>query len=192
MPEPATPYVLFLSRIHKKKGLDKLIPAMARIAAVNLVVAGNDEDNYTAELRALARVAGVEHRVHFIGPVFGAAKWSLLKQARLFVLPSYSENFGNVVLEAMAVGCPVVVTPQTGIAEIVLRTGSGIVCSNEPDVLAAEIQSLFYDAQRQARFGKAGRDAVINEFTWHAIAGQLDTTYNAICDSGRLRHAEPN
>ena len=68
------------------------------------------------ELEALARRNGVADRVRFLGPAHDERKWALLAQARMLVLPSYSENFGNVVLEAMASGCPVIVTPEVGIA----------------------------------------------------------------------------
>ena len=114
--------VLFLGRINWKKGLDRLIPAFSRVPRATLVVAGNDEDNYRPELDQLARRCGVRERVHFVGPVHRTDKAALLRKAKLLVLPSYSENFGNVVLEAMAAGCPVVVTPEVGAASIVERS----------------------------------------------------------------------
>ena len=98
------PFVLFLGRLNWKKGLDRLIPAMQQVTNADLLIAGNDEENYRPELEALARRCGVADRVCFLGPVDGEKKWELLSSAELLALPSYSENFGNVVLEAMAVG----------------------------------------------------------------------------------------
>ena len=126
------PYVLFLGRVNWKKGLDRLIPAMKEVPNADLLIAGNDEENYRPELEALARRHGVLDRVRFLGPVDDRKKWSLLASARILVLPSYSENFGNVVLEAMAAGCPVIVTPEVGIASLVQEAGCGVVAGGNP------------------------------------------------------------
>ena len=88
---------------------------MAHVPEAELVIAGNDEENYQPFLLALAKKAGVAARYRSLGPVDSTEKWDLLQKARMLVLPSYSENFGNVILEAMAVGCPVVVTPEVGL-----------------------------------------------------------------------------
>src|SRR5205823_5016921 len=108
-------YVLFLGRISWKKGLDRLLQAMA-LTALPLVVAGNDDEDYWPGMARLAETLRIAPRVHYVGRVDGARKESLLRRAALLVLPSYSENFGNVVLEAMAVGTPVIVTPEVGLA----------------------------------------------------------------------------
>src|SRR5213078_2831497 len=92
------------------KGLDRLIEAMRLLPEARLIIAGNDEENYRATLPSA-------ENVRFVGAVGGEAKDELLRRAAALVLPSYSENFGNVVLEAMAVGTPVVVTPEVGLAE---------------------------------------------------------------------------
>src|SRR5262245_5912907 len=92
--------LLFLGRINWKKGLDRLIEAMRLLPEMRLTIAGNDEENYRASLPEAGNV-------RFVGPVSGDAKDELLRTAAALVLPSYSENFGNVVLEAMAVGTPV-------------------------------------------------------------------------------------
>ena len=104
--------VLFLGRISWKKGLDNLIPALSRVPQATLVLAGNDEENYQPALEQLALRCGVGERVRFVGSVQGADKAALLRSAKLLVLPSYSENFGNVVLEAMSARCPVVLRPR--------------------------------------------------------------------------------
>ena len=104
--------MLFLGRINWKKGLDRLIPAMAHVPGTDLLIAGNDEENYTPTLQALAERCGVAERVRFLGPVHGRDKWRLMATADVFALPSYSENFGIAALEAMACGVPVVVTPR--------------------------------------------------------------------------------
>ncbi|MBK8907413.1 MAG: glycosyltransferase [Rhodospirillales bacterium] len=105
---PNSRFILFLGRVSQEKGLDRLIPAMAAVRDADLVIVGNDEEEYQRSLKGLAFREGVADRVHFLGPVHGPEKWSWLRAAAMLVLPSYSENFGMVVLEAMAVGCPVV------------------------------------------------------------------------------------
>ncbi|HJX28052.1 MAG TPA: glycosyltransferase, partial [Thermoanaerobaculia bacterium] len=101
------PFLLYLGRLSWKKGLDRLIPALARVPETTLAVAGNDEEGIRPRLEGLAREAGVVGRVVFLGPVDGADKAALLQRCAALVLPSYSENFGNSVLEAMAAGRPV-------------------------------------------------------------------------------------
>jgi len=102
--------LLFLGRINWKKGLDRLLNAMKLLPAVKVVIAGNDDEDLTPKLRAQAERNGIADRVDFRGPVSGAAKEELLRTSTALVLPSLSENFGNVVLEAMAVAMPVIVT----------------------------------------------------------------------------------
>src|SRR5262249_31728714 len=158
--DPPRPYVLFLGRLNWKKGLDRLIPAMAQIAEADLLIAGNDEDHYRPELEALTRHFGVADRVRFLGPVDDSKKWVLLASARILVLPSYSENFGNVVLEAMAAGCPVIVTPEVGLASLVQEAGCGVVAAGDPTIFGLEVKRLLDDHGGRRVMGKAGRHAV--------------------------------
>jgi len=104
--------LLFVSRVQKKKGLPNLIRAWALVphAGWRVVVAGPDQEGHAEEVQALARKLGVEADFQFIGSVFGKEKDRLYNQADLFVLPTHSENFGVVVLEALAAGVPVITT----------------------------------------------------------------------------------
>ena len=120
------------------------------------MIAGNDEENYRPELEALARRCGVADRVRFLGPVHGQKKWELLTSAHILALPSYSENFGNVVLEAMAVGCAVIVTPEVGMASVVQEAGCGVVADGEPANFGLEIKRLLDDHERRRYDGRSG------------------------------------
>ena len=180
------PFVLFLGRLNWKKGLDRLIPAMRQVSNADLLVAGNDEENYRPELEALATRCGVAERVRFVGPVEGDRKWDLLSSARILALPSYSENFGNVVLEAMAVGCPVVVTPEVGMANAVKEAGCGVVAPGDPVEFGLEIERLLADPERCRKMGRAGRHVVETKYTWSVIAPQMLNLYHQISlNSGR-------
>ena len=106
--------ILFLSRIHVKKGLDFLIEAVAalkdRMQGYEVWIAGEGEQSYIEELKRLAGRLGIERQVCFLGGVYGDRKWQMLCEADLFVLPTHSENFGIVVAEALACGTPVITT----------------------------------------------------------------------------------
>ena len=169
--------VLFLGRINWKKGLDRLIRALAHAPAARLVVAGNDEENLTPALRRLARELGVHERVAFVGVVEGEAKWELLRTAALLALPSYSENFGNVVLEAWSTGCPVLVTPEVGLAEDVQRHRAGAVCAGDPETLGTTLATLLANPAQLQAFGAAGQEAVAREYGWDAIAARMEAHY---------------
>lgn len=170
-------FLLFLSRVHWKKGLDRLTAALTRLPEdVHLVVAGPDE-GYGNELRQLIRQQGLEQRVHVLGAVLGANKAALLEHAAALVLPSYSENFGNVVLEAMAAGCPPVVTPEVGAAEVVRRERSGWVVPGSAEHLSRALASLLTQPQLRAEAARLGRQAVEERYTWPSIAARLESFY---------------
>lgn len=181
------PFALFLGRINWKKGLDRLITSLAAAAGWQLVVAGNDEDGYRSQLELQAAAAGVTDRVTFTGAVGAADKAALLRMARVLVLPSYSENFGNVVLEAMAAGCAVVVTPEVGIADEVTRADAGWVVDGTPAHLGARLAAIINDPAACAAAGARGRQAVNERFTWERIAEQMEAIYRGIA-TGRHRH----
>jgi glycosyltransferase involved in cell wall biosynthesis len=172
--ERASPRLLFLGRVNWKKGLDRLLAALPEVPLARLVIAGNDENGYERQLRAMADRYGVASRVDFRGPVYGAAKQLLLEQADLFVLPSYSENFGNAVLEAMAAGLPVVVTPDVGLAESIEAAGAGVVTDASPARLAATLRELLADPQRLREMGRRGCRLVRQRFSWDSVAVRME------------------
>jgi glycosyltransferase involved in cell wall biosynthesis len=174
------PYVLFLGRLNWKKGLDRLIPAMELVPNADLLIAGNDEENYRPKLEALAHRCGVVDRVRFLGPVHGETKWALLSSAKILALPSYSENFGNVVLEAMAAGCAVMVTPEVGMASIVREAGCGVVTPNDPVDLGLAMKRLLDDHERRRCMGEAGRRVVEAKYTWNIISKQMLDVYTHV------------
>ena len=174
------PYVLFLGRLNWKKGLDRLVAALPRVRGARLVVAGNDEDGYRPAIEEQASRVGVAQRLTFAGPVHGADKAALLAHAHVLVLPSYSENFGNVVLEAMAARCPVIVTPEVGIAPIVQATGSGLVVEGDADSLGRAIDSVCARDDVRAELGARGRHAVATTYSWPRVAEQFEHLYTSI------------
>jgi glycosyltransferase involved in cell wall biosynthesis len=173
------PFLLMLGRVSWKKGIDRALRALARVPGAHLVIAGNDDEDYTPKLQALAAELGVAERVRFVGPVVGADKEALLGRASLLLLPSYSENFGNVVLEALARGCPAVVTPVVGAAEVGGAAGGGVVVAGEPEVLAGAVCALLENPER-AEMGRRGQQYVAARFTWAAIAERMEAAYRGL------------
>jgi glycosyltransferase involved in cell wall biosynthesis len=174
------PFVLYLGRINWKKGLDRLIAALAHCPGARLVVAGNDEEAYRAVLERMALESGVAERIVFPGPVLGADKAALLHRASALVLPSYSENFGVVVVEAMAAGCPVVVTPQVGLAPTVEEVGAGVVTDGDPLVLGKALRELLADPERRVEMGRNGIRAVGDRFAWPVVARRMAAAYQEL------------
>lgn len=182
------PFALFLGRINWKKGLDRLIASMAAAPGWQLVVAGNDDEGYRSQLELQVAAAGVAGRVTFAGAVGAADKAALLRMARVLVLPSYSENFGNVVLEAMAASCAVVVTPEVGIADEVNRADAGWVVDGAPARLGARLAAIIDDPAACAAAGARGRQAVLARFTWERVSEQMETVYARVVSGSALMH----
>jgi len=187
------PYILFLGRINWKKGLDRLITAMRELSGITLVVAGNDEENYQKRLIRMARDWGIEERIFFLGEVDDEQKAALLFRAQLLVMPSYSENFGNVALEAMSTGCPVIVSKDVGIAPIMQESGAGIVVEGEPPSLVIGIRELLGSETRRAEMGRKGK-LVAKQYAWENIARNMIKEYSRIlggtyagCEARRCR-----
>jgi glycosyltransferase involved in cell wall biosynthesis len=177
--------VLYLGRINWKKGLDRLISAMALLPEAHLAVAGSDENGLEGRLRQQAERLEIVDRVTFTGTVFGRDKAALLRSASVLVLPSHSENFGNVVLEALASSCPVVVTPEVGAAAIVREANAGFVVPGVPGRLAESIRELVEHPGRRREMGLRGRALVRREYSWARVAERMIALYRAALTSRR-------
>ncbi len=175
--------VLFMSRLHEKKGLDLLVPAFARVIAsrpdLHLVVAGPD-DGVGGALRRWIAEAGLSGRASVVGMLSGADKLAALSAASLFVLPSYSENFGVVVLEAMAAGLPVLISDKINIWREIADAAAGLVVAPDADALEAGMARLLDQPEMAARMGRAGRRLAETRFAWPGVAAELERLYAEI------------
>jgi glycosyltransferase involved in cell wall biosynthesis len=129
-------YLLFLGRIHRKKGCDLLIDAFAKVAAddpeLDLVMAGPDQQHWSEKLQRTAERAGIAKRVHWPGMVTGDAKWGAFFGSEAFILPSHQENFGIAVAEALACGKPVLLADKVNIAEDIAEDKAGLMELDTP------------------------------------------------------------
>ncbi len=136
-------FLLFLGRIHRKKGCDLLIDAFARVASLDptleLVMAGPDQQRWSATLQARATALGIAPRVHWPGMLKGSIKWGAFRACEAFVLPSHQENFGIAVAEAMSCSRPVLLADKVNIAEEIADDGGGLM---ELDTLEVTVRLL--------------------------------------------------
>jgi glycosyltransferase involved in cell wall biosynthesis len=173
-----SPYVLALSRLDQKKGIDLLIEAFLSLAdrrelsSWRLVIAGDGSPDYVARLRALADAGIARERIVFFGWASGTEKRALLNNAALFALPSAQENFGLAVGEAMAAGVPVVVTPAVNLAPEITAVGAGWVTERKAEAIAGCLGEAMTNSAERARRGAAARE-LAGRFTWSAVGGQL-------------------
>ncbi|MCC6906476.1 MAG: glycosyltransferase [Phycisphaerales bacterium] len=173
------PLVMFLSRVHHKKGLDLLLPAFALLAnrQAMLAIIGPGEPEYVEQLQAQARQLGMADRVLFPGMIGGRARLEALHDADLFCLPSYQENFGVSVIEALGVGTPVLISDQVNIHDEVAAAGVGEVVPCRVEPLAARLEAMFADRSALAEMGARARPWVERTFRWDVIAGKIDAMY---------------
>jgi glycosyltransferase involved in cell wall biosynthesis len=182
--------VVFMSRIHPKKGLLDLVAAWARVDRTGwrLVIAGPDEAGHQAEVEAAVLKAALGASISFVGQVEGEAKSRLLSSADLFVLPTYSENFGIVIGEALAYGVPVITTTVTPWAA--LRENA---CGWWTDVgvlpLAQALNEAFKlnDAER-AEMGARGRKLIAERYSWRSVAERHIELYDWLAAGSAKPH----
>jgi glycosyltransferase involved in cell wall biosynthesis len=181
--------VLFMSRIHPKKNLTGLLHAWKLLTpGVNsgwrLVIAGPDEAGHGQEVAALVRELGLQDSVGLIGSVGEDSKAAVYQSADVFVLPSFSENFGVVVAEALAYGLPVIATTGTPWQELP-RRGCGWWVGPDPESLAGALaQAMGRTFEERRAMGAVGRTYAQQQFSWDGIGASTMVLYEWLL-SGR-------
>lgn len=172
------PFLLFLSRIHPKKGCDLLVEAFGKAASgapsLQLVIAGPDPDNMRSDLDAMAQKYGVADRIHWAGMVSGDAKWGAFRAADAFILPSHQENFGIAVAEALACGTPVLISDKINIWREIVGAGAGLVANNDvagTQGLITRFMALTADERR--RMSEQARTCFLNNFCGDRFAEDM-------------------
>ncbi|WP_315874671.1 hormogonium polysaccharide biosynthesis glycosyltransferase HpsP [Thermocoleostomius sinensis] len=197
-PEPAwalsspseTPTILFMSRLDPKKGLDLLLPALEDLLQSGLkfrfVLAGaNPQDPaYEQRIRDRIQTSPLAHCTRMPGFVTGDAKAALLQAADVFVLPSYYENFGIAVAEAMAAGVPVVISDQVHIWSAIEQAQAGWISPCQIPALAHQLRLALQDVHERRRRGENAKAYATQHYSWQAIAYQtIEAYHHLLCHS---------
>ncbi|MBF2018296.1 MAG: glycosyltransferase [Rivularia sp. T60_A2020_040] len=180
------PIVLFMSRIDPKKGLDLLIPALEKLLNEQLdfhfVLAGtNPQDpSYEQKIKSQIQASSLNKDTTITGFVTGELKYALLEAADLFVLPSYYENFGIAVAEAMVAGIPVVISDQVHICQEVSSSESGWVGQTNVESMVDLLREALKDPEERQRRGLQAKKYALLNYSWDAIAQRIVGAYQDI------------
>jgi glycosyltransferase involved in cell wall biosynthesis len=184
------PRILFLSRIEPKKGLDILIPALEKVLTSGIefqfILAGSNpqDPDYEAKIQQQIQQSPLAQYTTITGFVTGENKAALLQSADLFVLPSYYENFGIAVAEAMVTGVPVVISTGVQIWPAVQQAEAGWVGECEVGEMTNLIQTALLNATERSRRGDNGKAYALEHYSWNAIATQMIQAYEDVLSSG--------
>ena len=184
--------ILFLSRLHYKKRPDLLLKSIHQLVAngkdIHLLLAGAGDEQYICELKTLVNDLQLGDRVTFTGFVQGQDKDCLLQGTDIFVLPSFSENFGVAVAEALAAGLPVITTPGVQISPEIAAAKAGLIVEGEQEALTQAIETLMDNPTLQLELSENGKRLAQERYSWGAIAQQLIEVYSSVIEHGRLPH----
>jgi glycosyltransferase involved in cell wall biosynthesis len=162
-------FLLFLARVHEKKGIDLLLQAIARNShkyqGHAFVIAGPGNHAYVSHLKALAVHLGLEKQLIWAGPLYGETKWAAIREAEAFVLPSHQENFGIAVAEALACSVPVLITNKVNIWREIVADGGGLAENDDVSGICRLLERWdgLYPEQRASMRDRARR-CFLNHF----------------------------
>jgi len=181
-----TPLLLFLGRINFKKGLDLLVPAFALVAlkypGARLAVVGPDNEGFVSKVRRWCVEQGIKDKVFFMDYIGSEKVKEAYVDADVFILPSYTENFGMAVVEAMACGCPVIISDQVNIWREVQETEAGVVARLNPHALAKSLCRVLDDIGAAQDIGARGRAVAEKRFAWPPIVDQMTQVYRGLIE----------
>ena len=182
--------VLFLSRVDRKKNVECVLRAVRLLLDKGLdlscLIAGDGDPKYVAELKALSSFLCLADRTVWLGHVDGEGKAAALAAADVFVLPSYSENFGIAAVEALLAGLPCVLSKGVAIAGDVAAEGACIAVEPEPREVAEALATLLQNDERRVAMGRRAALVGATRYSVHSMAERLTDLYSKVsCE----RHA---
>jgi glycosyltransferase involved in cell wall biosynthesis len=182
--------MLFLSRVHPKKGLELVFSAMRLLrdrgcGAIELEIAGDGDAEYLRSLHGEAARLGIENSVRFVGALHGDAKRDAFARADVFVLTSHNENFGIAAAEALAAGVPVILSGEVGLARDVEANGAGLVVPLEPPAIAAAIERLHADPALRAAMAERAYRYASDHLSWAECGRRLFSLYEELIAGNR-------
>jgi glycosyltransferase involved in cell wall biosynthesis len=176
----AGPYALLFGRYSWKKGIGLAIRATSKVPGIRLVCAGPDDEGLRPGLEELAESLGLRDRVRFLPELRGPDRAAILRGARVTLLPSLSENFGNSGLESLACGTPVIVSRGVGLAATVESCDAGWVVDADEAALAGGLEEAFADPDAASEAGARGRRTVLESFSWSVVANRMRAVYEEV------------
>lgn len=178
------PFVLYLSRLDPKKNLETLLRAFATLlesgCKARLLVAGAGAPAYEAALKDLARSLSLHEAVVWAGAIAGELKQSALHEAAVFALPSFSENFGIAVAEALGAGAPCVVSHGVAVSREVVAHGAGLAVAPEPAPVAAALRQLLGDDRLRAEMSRNALQLAESEYSLETMGSRLIELYESV------------
>ena len=176
--------LLFLSRIHPKKGIEFILEALTQMTGkVVLRIAGTGEPAYIAKLKQKIKILGIENKIEWTGWKDREEKFEELVKADLFVLISYNENFANSVIESLHMGTPVLISNMVGLAPFVKEERLGWVTSLNVNEVAVQLQLICNQPEELQRIQSVSREAVDNAFSESKLIGQYIEQYKSLLSS---------
>lgn len=177
--------ILFLSRIHPKKGIELLVEAFSKIGIEDrkdweIKIAGNGDEKYINQLQQLISNKRLENEIKIIGPKFGEEKITVYRQADLFVLPTYSENFGIVIAEALACGIPVITTKGTPWEELNTKNAGWWIDIGVDPLAKALTEAMKLSDNERMKMGLNGRKLVEENYSIESVAKKMIQLYEWI------------
>jgi glycosyltransferase involved in cell wall biosynthesis len=179
------PIILFMSRIHPKKRLELLVQVLSELHSqhqpFHLLIAGSGDTDYVESIDKVIVQQQLQSKITFTGFVVGKDKDLLLQGSDLFVLPTYSENFGIVLAEAMVVGLPIVTTPGVHISIDIAQAQAGIIVDDAIQLQTA-ISQLLQSPQLRQELGENGKRLALQKYSWPGIAQKFADLYSIVLD----------
>lgn len=176
--------ILFLSRLHYKKRPDLLLEALSRLPSdlppTHLILAGSGDPDYYRYLQTCVEKAGLTHQVTFTGFVTGHQKALLLQGADLFVLPSFSENFGIAVAEALLAGLPTIITEGIQLSPDVQQAQAGLVIKSDLYSLRSALETLLRSPEIRKSLGVNAQKLAQAKYHWPTITQNLVQAYKQV------------
>ena len=189
-PFPNHRKMLFLSRIHPLKGLVRFLKILKSldqqtIKDWKLIIAGFSEVDHEQELKKLTIELGLQELVKFVGPQFGQKKVDLISHSDLFVLPTFNENYGIVVAEALAREVPVLTTKGTPWGELETHNCGFWADNNDEGIKKSLIDALSRDRSELKKMGQNGKQLIIDKYTWEKTTLLTEDLYNWVLNGGQ-------
>ena len=175
--------LLFLSRIEEKKGLEILMVALYELKIHwQLTIAGQGESSYISKLKNLSRQLKIENQIIWIGEVNNTKKYEIYRNSDLLILPSHNENFGNVVIESLSVGTPVVISTEVGLAPYVLKNNLGWVTELHSQKMAVVLTQAAGEYGKRTRIRKEGPKIIRKDYTEKVLVTKYTSMYHQLLE----------